>query len=146
MYWRYLAKKDEESMLSKVYISQKMNPVKNDWVNSLDKNKKEYEIMLDDDQLKSKFKTKDSFKNYLKRKGLKIAEINLRKLKNSHSKLDDIEFKELKCAQYLDDPRINQNEAMLLFKLRTRIYQVKTTFKTNFKNQFNFNLSCNLCT
>ena len=46
----------------------KMNPVKNDWVNSLDKNKKEYEIMLDDDQLKSKFKTKDSFKNYLKKR------------------------------------------------------------------------------
>ena len=43
--------------------------------------------------------------------------------------------------RYLDDPGINQNEAMLLFKLRTRMYQVKT----NFKNQFNFNLSCNLC-
>ena len=62
-------------------------------------------------------------------------------LKNKHSKLDELEFTELKCAPYLENQSISQREAKLLFKLRTRMYQVKCNFKGLYLN----NLSCDLC-
>ena len=141
MYWWHLVNKDEDSMLHKFYKAQQNNAVKGDWVNSLLKDKQEFNIDVDDETLKIKFKTKQSFKTFLKRKSMEIAVKYLSKLKNKHSKLDDIHFSELKCAKYLEDSRISQKEAKLLFKLRTRMYNVKS----NFKEQFNFNLACELC-
>lgn len=141
MYWWHIVNKDENSMLYKFYKAQQNNLVKSDWVNSLNKDKEEFNIDFDDDMLKTKFKTKQSFKNFLKRKSKEAAVNYLNKLKSKHSKLDDLHFNDLKCANYLQDQRINQNEAKLLFKLRTRMYPVKS----NFKEQYNFNLSCELC-
>ena len=66
---------------------------------------------------------------------------HLQKLKMKHSKLDSINFKELKCSEYLLDPQLNKKEVRLLFKLRTRMYNVKA----NFSSMYNFNLLCDLC-
>ena len=77
----------------------------------------------------------------MKRKVTLAAQQYLHNKKQKHSKLDDIKFKELKCAEYLLDSRISKNEAKLLFKLRTRMYNVKN----NFKNMNNLNLTCDLC-
>ena len=62
-------------------------------------------------------------------------------LKNKHSKLDELDFTDLKCASYLENQSISQREAKLLFKLRTRMYQVKCNFKGLYTN----NLTCDLC-
>ena len=62
-------------------------------------------------------------------------------MKNKHSKLDDLDFTDLKCAPYLENQSINQREAKLLFKLRTRMYQVKSNYKGLYIN----NLTCDLC-
>ena len=70
-----------------------------------------------------------------------VAQKFLYKKKLEHSKLDFLEFKELKCAEYLLDQSISKNEVKLLFKLRTRMYSVKN----NFKIQYNNNLTCDLC-
>ena len=77
----------------------------------------------------------------MKRKVTLAAQQYLHNKKQKHSKLDDIKFKDLKCAEYLLDSRISKNEAKLLFKLRTRMYNVKS----NFKNMNNLNLTCDLC-
>ena len=106
-----------------------------------EKDKEDFGIVFDDEHLKLTFRTKQSFKTFLKRKGKQFTENYLYQLKISHSKLDDLKFSELKCAQYLVDPRMTQKEAKLLFKLRTRMYQVKT----NFRGLYNYNLSCDLC-
>ena len=96
---------------------------------------------IDDENLKINLTSKQSFKNLLKRKGKQITETYLAHQKSKHSKLDDLNFSELKCAQYLVDPRINQKEAKLMFKLRTRMYHVKSNFKGIYLN----NLACDLC-
>ena len=61
--------------------------------------------------------------------------------KERHTKLDDLEFKKINCAPYLNDPRISQREAKLLFRLRTRMYHMKANYKGMHLN----NLICNLC-
>ena len=103
--------------------------------------KKEFDIDIDDETLKLKYKTKLSFKKFLKSKSKQLAIVYLNELKSKHSKLDKIHFTDLKCSQYLVDQRISHKEAKLLFNLRTRMYRVKC----NFKNEFNFNILCDLC-
>ena len=96
---------------------------------------------MTDENLKQNFPSKTKFKNFIKKKALEIAQKYLQRKKEKHSKLDNLEFKKLKCAPYLKDPRISQKEAKLLFRLRTRMYHVKS----NYKNKYINNLICDLC-
>jgi len=116
-------------MLYKVYLAQKNNLVKGDWVLQLNKDKKEFDLDLEDEAFKEKFKTKNSIKKFLSKKSKIKAQIFLHNKKIQHSKLDNIKFTELKCVDYLLDPRISKKEIQLLFKLRTRMYSVKNNFQ-----------------
>ena len=78
---------------------------------------------------------------FIKIKVKKIATEQLQNLKESHSKLDDINFDKLECAQYLVDSRLNKREARLLFNLRTRMYKVKANYRGNHL----YNMVCDLC-
>ena len=51
MYWWHLVNTEDDSMLHKFYAAQKLFPVKGDWVNDLDNDKKEFEIEFDDEEL-----------------------------------------------------------------------------------------------
>ena len=129
-------------MLYKVYIAQKNKPVKGDWIKLLDEDKKEFNLISKSDiELKQTYKTKNIFKKYIKKKAVEITEKYLNSKKEKHSKLDNLKFNKLKCASYLNDPRISQREAKLLFNLRTRMYHVKA----NYKNKYLNNLTCDLC-
>ena len=99
-----------------VYNAQKSDPVKGDWVIDLDNDKKEFEIDYDDEELKGMFKTKNTFKRFLRKKGIQIAEKYLKQLKAKHSKLDNVKFEKLNSAPYLDDTRLSHKEVRLLFK------------------------------
>ena len=95
---------------------------------------------MEDIELKRKFKSKYSFKKEIRRKIEIEAFKYLNNKKVQHSKLDNLKFNKIKCANYLTDPRISKREAKLLFKLRTRMYSVKS----NFKNMYKLNLICDL--
>ena len=66
----------------------------------------------------------------------------LGKIKEKHSKLDDIVIEDLKSQEYLTDDRIDLNQAKLLFKLRTRMFECKQHFKSKYSEE---NLFCDLC-
>ena len=61
-------------------------------------------------------------------------------LKGSHSKLNNIKYKESKMQPYLSSNKFYKNDAQFLFKLRTRM----ADFKSNFKKG-NLDLSCLNC-
>ena len=47
----------------------------------------------------------------------------------------------LKCSEYIINSDISSEHSKLLFKFRTRMYSVKTNFRSKFEND----LICNLC-
>ena len=70
------------------------------------KTKKEFGLeSVKDEELTMKFKTKLRFKTFIKKKAVKLASEYLGKLKDKHSKLDDISFTKLEPATYLFDSR-----------------------------------------
>ena len=63
------------------------------------------------------------------------------KLKNKHSKLDNIKYEKLEMQPYLKSKSFYQDEARLLFRLRSNMYNVKRNFSSIYEN----NMKCRLC-
>ena len=142
MYWYHIMSNcGENSLVKKFYEAQKRFPVQNDWVKGLEADKDELGIKIEDDELTKIYTTKEAFKNMVKKKANLKANEYLRTLKDGHSKMENIYFQKLECSTYLENKEISQKESKLLFQFRTRMYQVKDNFKTQFKN----NLHCDLC-
>ena len=109
-------------------------------VNQLEKDKQEFNITYNDEELKSI--SKYLFKKEVKVKANQLATQYLQKLKEKHSKTDNIKIdQELKLSEYLKDKNIYPEHAKFIFKIRTRMYPVKCNFKTQFKT----NYICDLC-
>ena len=134
----YLARLDEGEMLYKVFYAQWKYPVKNDWTITVKQDLKDLKIDLSLDEIKRK--TNWSFKKLVKVKTKEFALDYLLKLKERHSKMNSLEYQELKIQNYLKDENISVKEAQNIFKYRTRV----ANFKENFKNNYN-GLECPLC-
>ena len=85
--------------------------------------------------------SKKLFKKNLKQKIRKNALLELNKIKESHSKMKNVKYETLSLQPYLADSRFSLKQKQLLFKLRTRMLDVKG----NFKSMFQGNIQCDLC-
>ena len=125
-------------MISKVFFAQKRKPVGGDWVKIVDDDLKLLDINLKENEIKNM--KKENFKTYVKKKVDTKVFKYLENLKEGHSKVKDIKYKKLEMQQYMKDPNFSINNIKLLFKLRTRMVQVKRNFKSAFQS-----LVCDLC-
>ena len=138
MYLHHLLKRPENEVIKKFYNAQKLKPSKNDWVVSVEKDKKELEIKLKDEEIKKYSKHK--FKKYLEERIKKETFKYLINKKEKHSKTSDLSYETLEVQKYLKtDNNLTNDEKYFLFKLRTRM----TNVKANFKNSF-IDLKCKL--
>ena len=64
----------------------------------------------------------------------------LLKIKERHSKMENLHYIELKLQNYLKDDRIHVKEAINLFKFRTKMAK----FKDNFQKSYT-GIACPLC-
>ena len=88
--------------------AQKNKPANKDWVKQIESDKKEFGIDKSDEQLKAISKYK--FKRIIKKAAMKQTINYLNKIKEKHSKLDDIVIDKFKPQEYLTDDRININQ------------------------------------
>ena len=141
LYWHHVINAGKNSLLNKFYQAQKNMPVKGDWINLIENDKKDFNISYNDNDL-TKI-SKAVFKKRVKKEAVKVALKYLNNLKSKHSKMDNIKISDekMKPSQYLLDKRINPDQAKFIFKVRTRMLQMKC----NFKNQFKNNYTCDLC-
>jgi hypothetical protein len=75
----------------------------------------------------------DMYKTQVKKKVREAALKYLINIQKTHSKIRDIEFKELKLQPYLKTPLFSNDETNLLFTLRSRTHEI---FKANFRNMY----------
>ena len=107
--------------------SEKNNPSKNDWTIRVQKDLQILNINLTDEQIASTSKYK--FKKMIKEKARQAAFEYLIEIKNSHSKMDNLQYSQLEMQKYLSNNFIYKNDAQLLFKLRTRMAEFKGNFQ-----------------
>ena len=83
-----------------------------------------------------------SFERKLKERIHEKTLDRLKNIKNSHSKVKDIDYESLKIQKYLqpNNVKISREETKLIFKLRCRV----TDVKVNMRNMFT-ELICDIC-
>ena len=139
MYLHHILRRPNEELIKKFYEAQKLKPSKNDWVKTVDKDKEDLNINLDDEQIKqmSKYKFRKLMQASIREKAFE----HLMNLKETHSKAEDLSYKKLETQSYLkSDNDLKNEEKEVLFKFRTRMADLKM----NFKNM-HIDHTCPLC-
>ena len=135
--WTILQKSDDE-LVAKVYMAQKLFPVKDDFIYKIKEDMEDIGLNLEDEDIKNMKKTK--FKNLVNCKIREPAHSYLIQKKENLSKLKNLSY-DYQLKEYLTTNRLSTSEKQLLLKLRTRMIPVKC----NFPSMYTEDLSCQLC-
>ena len=133
----YILNDKEESLLSNIFRAQCDNPVKGDWVTTVQNDLKELELYIRFEQIKAF--TKDEFrikvKKLVRRKSFEYLQ-NLQ-----HSKAMPLKYAELSLQDYLKpDSDMTRREKTFTFAARSRMLELKCNFKDGKKD-----LKCTIC-
>ena len=137
-YLHHLVTRNESEMLFKVFKAQWDRPVKNDWTEQVKDDRKSLGFETDLDWVKQI--KKDKFKEIIKDKIHEKAFKDLMDRKIKHSKLKNLEYKNLEMQQYLSHGDISVNQARIIFKYRTRMSNYWNNFRGSLEDQ-----NCPVC-
>ena len=137
----YILNQKEDSMVYRFLKSQIRNRTKKDWVTTVFEDLK-YLNMEHRSLEEIKNMKQVSFERIVKERIHEKTLERLKKLKNSHSKVKDIDYEIIKIQKYLQPNNINisREETQLIFKLRCRV----TGVKTNMRNMYS-DVLCDAC-
>ena len=114
-------------------MAQKRRPVKDDWVLTLNDDKEAAKINLTDEEI-STIK-KEQFKNMIKSKIRKLVFDDLEKIRMGHSKVNSIIYKKFETQPYISSGIFEKQQIYILFKLRTRMVDVKRNFQNYYDDK-----------
>ena len=140
IYLQTILKRDDDELTKKVYFAQKNDPSKGDFTELIKADFALIDETLDENAVE-KSETQ-SYKKYIKSRMRNAALKYLNEKKKTHSKIKDIEYQELKTQEYLTSPLFNDEEASILFSLRSRYVDCKLNFRNKYKEE---DLLCPWC-
>ena len=118
-YLHSILKGDKNGMLYSFFIVQWHNPSKGDWTELVKVDLVDFKIEASFENIQNK--SKDSFKRMVKTKAREYALKILLEKKFHHSKMENVNYNELKIQNYLMDENLSTNEMKTVFKYRTRM-------------------------
>ena len=140
MYHHHLLSLDQEETINKIFEKQKLNPNKNDWIEFKKNDFLFIEKDINEDEIKSY--SKSEYKVIIKELITKAAFKYYLKKKETHSKLDEISYSELKLQSYLKDKGFSKEERELMVSLRSRCHRSKVNFRKLHKNDLLCRYGC----
>ena len=96
---------------------------------------------MDENLIKST--SKEEYKIQIKEKVKQAAFEQYIKMKESHSKLNEVKYTSLEIQPYLKSEMFNKEEMKLLYLLRSRCHKSKNNFRKMFKNNVQCLFGCN---
>ena len=130
-------KREEDELTRRVVCCQKERKLEGDFYPQVEQNMNYLDITEADI-----IKSKDSLKAKIKKAVAKKALEHLLQLADAHSKVRSNLYSNLDGMEYTRDPRFTPETVNMLFKFRTRMYNVKNNFRNNYKHS---NILCPLC-
>ena len=137
-FFHYLVNRDEEEMLYKFFLTQFNKPCRGDWTETVKQDLEDLGVKWDFDFLKSK--SKDAFKRLVKNKVKEVALEDLKAKQKQHSKMENIQYIELKQQKYFSIGKIGVEEIRNIFRFRVRMAKYGENFRGILKN-----VMCPLC-
>ena len=139
MFLQTILKRSEDELTRRVYMAQKDDPVKGDFVNLVKSDLEMFDGSIDQEYIQ--LKSKSSLKEEIKEKIRKAAFKYLKEKQNGHSKIKGIQYTHLQTQTYMTSQLFRNEEVNLIHGLRSRSVNVKCNFRTRYQN----NLLCPLC-
>ena len=92
------------------------NPTPGDWSEQVKMDCEDFNIPFNFDFMRSK--SKESFKSYVKVKAEEYSLEKLSRKQQKHSKMNNLQYTEIKMQEYLKTPGIKTEEVLNIFKWR----------------------------
>ena len=132
VYLLTILKREDSELIKRIYKAQSGNPSHGDWSEMLKADFKTIgEVIYEQAIVKS---SKNSYKNFIKAKVRTAALKHLNNLKGTHSKIQTIEYVELKTQSFITSPIFSNDDVSLLYSLRSRSVDCKANFKSIYKD------------
>ena len=125
----YILKQKRESILYKVFETQKMYPSSKDWVSTIKDDLEQINMKTSFEEIQNM--EKKDYMNTIKRKINQKTLQDLNKIKENHSKVQHLVHKVLKMQKYFmpSEKYLKIEDSQLIFKLRCRTTDVKMNMK-----------------
>ena len=137
---QYILKQDSQSMIYKFLETQMKNRKAKDWITQVLKDIQDLNLDISLENMKEM--TKAKFKIILNKAVKSKALEELNKIKQKHSKGKELKYSYLEMQKYLRPSQINitYEDAITIFRIRSRMTDVKVNFKGKCEN-----LACQIC-
>ena len=141
MYLHEIVKRQENELVNRVYTAMKEDPQKSDWCELVKQDFENINFHMSENLIKQI--SKKDYKDIIISKVRESTFKSLRTLQESHQKVKDIEFTQLKTAQeYITNNNFSHTEISLLFNLRCKTVK---GIKKNFTGMYGSDTKCELC-
>ena len=132
VYLQSILKREDSELIKRIYKAQSGNPSHGDWSEMLKADFKTIGEVIDEQAIVKS--SKNSYKNFIKAKVRTAALKHLNNLKGAHSKIQAIEYAELKTKSYITSPIFSNDDVSLLYSLQSRLVEYKANFKSIYKD------------
>ena len=140
MYHHHILTREDTETIKKIYIKQKNNIIKGDWFPLLVKDFEFIKTEMNENDVSEM--SKDMYKKVVKDLINKAVFEFLMNQKQTHSKLDEVEYTRLETQPYLKSNTLKTTEKELLFNMRSKCHKSKINFKKLYKNNLQCSLGC----
>ena len=127
----YILSRPKEEILAEVLMAQNRKPIDGDWLSTVKNDIKDFEMDLTIEEIKNM--TKENLKNKVKESMKRAASEYLMKEKSSKSKMQNLNYNEIKLQNYFSTSQITTKRKIILFKARTRMLKVWYNFGQKIK-------------
>ena len=139
LYLQTILKRDNSELTKRVYLAQKANPKKGDFVELVYADAKLVNISMEEEQIENMSKT--DFQAIIKSAVRKAAFEHLLLIQQSHSKYKYVKHNTFKMQPYMSDHTMNSDDVALLFALRTKTVR---NIRSDFGHMYHSDL-CPIC-
>ena len=136
MYYHEIMNRPDNEITKKVVLYQRKSNIKGSFYDQVSANMNELEIS-EEEILKMSHST---LKELVKKEVSKAAFTHLQTMARDHSKTRDEIYHNMEGQTYFHDPRFTDSDSKLLFKFRTRMYDVRNNFRNKYAST-----ACPLC-
>ena len=136
-YLKHILDRDESELIRKVYLAQREQPLRGDFVRLVEKNIKD--IGLTYEQATSNEITKEKLKSLVKN----VAFQQLLQQQGGHKKVKEIVYKSFSIQPYLQSELLSQKDKEMLTSLRSHsVRGIRHNFRKLFRNSLHCPLKC----
>ena len=140
LYHHHILSRNENETLNKIYHKQKELQTRGDWYQLIKKDFEFIELDINEEEIRAT--PKSEYKKKIKKLVQQAAFKYYMKEKDKMTKLDKLEYTQLKLQTYLTEKTTTNKEKYLLYSLRSRSHEAKVNFKNMNKHDLQCRFGC----